>query len=189
MSVLRTSFALVLAVATGPAWAHTGMSPTGGFGAGLAHPLGGIDHALAMVAVGLIAAAAGGRALWAVPASFVGMMGLGSLAGSAGLTLPAVELAITLSTVAFGVILALGRPWPVGFAAALVGIFAVFHGHTHGAEMPAGVDFAPYGLGFSMATTGLIAGGIGLGLAARLRPALVRWGGAAAAATAIIHAI
>lgn len=144
--------------------AHTGVGYAGGFAHGLMHPLLGIDHVLAMVAAGLIAANLGGRALWAVPLSFVSLMMVGGGLGVAGIGIPHVELGIALSVTVFGAAVALRRPWPVPAAMALVSAFAVFHGHAHGAEMPESVSVATYALGFILATGILHGVGLTLGL-------------------------
>jgi len=175
--------ALGLLVAT-PALAHPGHE-TGGLAHGFLHPLGGPDHVLAMVAVGLIAARIGGRALVLVPAAFLAMMALGGAAGAMGWHLPHVETGIALSVLVLGLVLALGMVPPVAGAMALVGAFAVFHGFAHGAEMPDAASGLAYGLGFLAATALLHAAGLGLGLAARrldTRPALRVAGAALAAA-------
>ena len=178
---------LALVIAT-PAWAHPGHEAgglAGGLAQGFLHPLGGLDHVLAMVAVGLIAARIGGRALLLVPASFLAMMAVGGAAGAAGLTLPHVETGIALSVVVLGAVLALGAVPPVAGAMGLVGAFAVFHGLAHGAEMPGAASGLAYGLGFLAATALLHAAGLGLGLAAAHRttgPALRVAGAALAAA-------
>jgi len=164
---------LGLPIAT-PAWAHPGHE-AGGLAQGFLHPLGGLDHVLAMVAVGLIAARIGGRALLLVPASFLGMMAVGGAAGAAGSSLPYVETGIALSVVVLGAVLALGAVPPVAGAMALVGAFAVFHGFAHGAEMPGVASGLAYGLGFLAATALLHAAGLGLGLAARRLDARPVW--------------
>ncbi|HEX3538237.1 MAG TPA: HupE/UreJ family protein [Stellaceae bacterium] len=146
------------------AQAHTGVGDTGGFVHGFAHPISGIDHVLAMVAVGLLAAQLGGRALWMVPASFVSMMVVGGVLGVIGIGLPFVEIGIGLSVVVLGLAIAVGLHLPTVAAMALVGFFAVFHGHAHGAEMPETASGFAYGVGFILATAALHAAGIGLGL-------------------------
>ncbi|MFE1601573.1 HupE/UreJ family protein [Methylobacterium sp. ID0610] len=154
------------------ALAHPGHVEAAGFPHGFAHPLGGADHVLAMLAVGLLAALRGGRALWAVPAAFLGMMILGGALGVAGIGLPFVETGIGLSIVAFGLAAAFGLGLPVAALAALVGAFAVFHGYAHGAEMPETASGLGYGAGFVAATALLHGAGLGLGLVAgRLRAA------------------
>ena len=142
----------ILALSPGLASAHTGMAHGAGFFHGIAHPVGGLDHVLAMLAVGVFAFVLGGRALWLVPLSFVGAMVAGFGLGIAQIQLPFVELAIALSIVAIGAAAALGRPMPVGAAMALVGTFAVFHGHAHGAEMAESADGLTFALGFITAT-------------------------------------
>jgi urease accessory protein len=170
---------LALLIAT-PAFAHTGHGDVSGFSHGFTHPIGGLDHVLAMVAVGLFASTLGGRALWAVPAAFVGMMLVGGALGMTGIDIPAVELGITLSIIVIGAAAALGRSWPVPAAMALVGAFALFHGHAHGVEMPAESGAFGFAAGFALATALLHAMGLALGLVVR-RPQIVRLAGAATA--------
>ena len=150
----------ILVLSPGLAFAHTGIDHSAGFFHGLAHPVGGLDHVLAMVAVGVFAFVLGGRALWLVPLSFVSAMVVGFALGVAQVQMPFVELAIALSSVAIGGAAAMGRPMPAGAAMALVGIFAVFHGHAHGAEMTATADGFSYALGFSTATALLHLAGV-----------------------------
>jgi urease accessory protein len=164
--------AIVAALAVGgfaaPALAHTGVSATTGLGHawahGFLHPLGGFDHVLAMVAVGLYAAQLGGRSLWLLPAAFVGTMAVGGLLGYVGAPVPMVEQGIGLSVVAMGIAIALGLRLPTLVATILVAVFALVHGHAHGSE---GAEFAPflsYAAGFVAATAILHAAGIALGL-------------------------
>ena len=158
---MRALLALLLIAVPTAALAHTGHGDTSGFFHGFMHPIGGLDHVLAMVAVGVFAYVLGGKALWLVPLSFVGMMAVGFLLGVGKVDVPFVELGIALSSIIIGGVAALGRPMPVIGAMALVGVFAVFHGHAHGAEMPvdaAGLEFAA---GFIVATAMLHAVGIG----------------------------
>lgn len=156
-------FFLALALAAPSiAQAHPGLHMHG-FGDGLAHPLTGLDHLLAMIAVGFWAASLGGMARWLVPGAFVSVMILGALAGVAGLQLPNVEYAIAASVVALGLIVALDVKVPVAAAAALVGLFAAFHGFAHGAEAPAGESFVLFGAGFVLMTALLHGVGLGLG--------------------------
>jgi urease accessory protein len=143
--------------------AHPGHEGAG-FVHGLIHPLGGLDHILAMVAVGLFAARLGGRALWLVPASFVTTMALAGAVGMTGFALPHVEAGIALSILVLGAALAFDMTMPVAAAMALVAFLAVFHGYAHGAEMPESVSGLAYGGGFLAATAALHAAGIGLGL-------------------------
>jgi urease accessory protein len=143
------------------ALAHTGHGDTSGFLHGFLHPIGGIDHILAMVAVGVFAYVLGGKALWLVPLSFVLMMAVGFLLGIGQVDVPFVELGIALSSVVIGGAAALGRPMPVVAAMSLVGVFAIFHGHAHGAEMPVDASGLEYAAGFIVATALLHAAGIG----------------------------
>lgn len=164
--MLRSLPRLALIAATlapGVALAHTGVGDAGGFVHGFAHPIGGLDHVLAMVLVGLFAWQLGGRALWLVPAAFVAVMALGGGLGVAGIDVPFVETGIALSVVVLGAAVALGVRAPVAMAMALAGIFAVFHGHAHGAEMPETVAGMTYGLGFLLGTALLHAAGIAIG--------------------------
>ena len=147
------------------AHAHTGAGSTQGFFHGFQHPMVGLDHLLAMVAVGLWAAQLGGRALWVVPASFVGVRTLGGIAGMAGWNLPMVETGILLSVLLLGILVTFAVRLPVWAGALLVGVFALFHGHAHGAEMPENIPGWLYAVGFLAATAALHASGIGAGLA------------------------
>ena len=146
------------------AQAHTGVGDTNGFAHGFLHPIGGIDHVLVMVAVGLFAVHLGGRALWLVPLSFVSMMIIGGALGMAGVELPFVGIGIGLSVVILGIAVAFGVNLPTVAAMAMVGLFAIFHGHAHGAEMPESVSGLGYAAGFVIATATLHVCGIGLGL-------------------------
>jgi urease accessory protein len=145
------------------AFAHTGVGPAGGFGAGFMHPLGGFDHILAMVAVGVLAARLGGRAIWMVPGAFLAMMAVG---GVTQIHVPFVETGIAVSVIVLGLVVAFRWTLPVAAASALAGLFAVFHGHAHGTEMLAGATGVTYALGFLLATAALHAAGIGLGYGA-----------------------
>jgi urease accessory protein len=184
---MRAIVSLLVAIAVlipTAAFAHPGHGPELGVIAGFLHPLTGLDHILCMVAVGVFAFVLGGRALWLVPLSFVGMMIVGFLLGANGVNLPYVELAIGLSSVVIGAVAAWGRPMPVGAATALVGAFAVFHGHAHGAEMPQNAGGLEFALGFVAATTLLhisgVAGALGVAkLAGRYGRPLARIAGVA----------
>ncbi len=181
--------ALLLLVVSGNAAAHTGIGPTAGLGAGFGHPLLGVDHLLAMVAVGLWASVAGGRALWLVPIAFVGTMLAGGALALFGIPLPGVELMIALSVVVLGSAVLARARLPVAAAMGVAALFAVFHGHAHGAEMPAGASGLLYGLGFAAATASLHAVGVGVGITARrfaAEPALRLGGGAVALAGFLI---
>lgn len=182
-TILSSLFAIVVLVPAA-ALAHTGHGEAGGLAHGFAHPISGLDHVLAMIAVGLLAGQLGGRAPWLVPAAFVGVMAVGGALGVAGFALPAVEIGIALSVVVLGAAVAFRLRAPIALAMALVSVFAVFHGYAHGAEMPAGVAGLVYGMGFMTATALLHGAGIGLGaLAARVATArkglLIRTAGGA----------
>ncbi|MBB2972074.1 HupE/UreJ family protein [Mesorhizobium sp. RMAD-H1] len=156
------STAILTLVAT-PALAHLNPAEHGSFAAGFSHPLFGPDHILAMVAVGLWAALLGGRALWLVPAAFVATMMAGFMLALAGAPLPFVEPVILASVVAIGLLAAIALKVPTPAAMAMVGFFALFHGHAHGGEMGS-AGAAAYGLGFALATAILHVAGIGIGL-------------------------
>jgi urease accessory protein len=161
---MQTLLALLLALTPSVAFAHVGIGGTNGIAHGFAHPVSGLDHVLAMGAVGLFAAHLGGRALWLVPLSFVAMMASGGALGIAGLALPGVEIGIGLSVVVLGIVVATQANPPVVVAMALVGFFAIFHGQVHGAEMPEAMSGLAYGAGFILATALLHALGVGAGL-------------------------
>jgi urease accessory protein len=161
---LRALLAIALLFASTFAHAHTGVGDTNGFAHGFAHPISGLDHVLVMVAVGLFAAHLGGRALWLVPLSFVSMMIVGGVFGMTGVELPFVETGIGLSIVILGVAVAFGLRLPTVAAMAMVGLFAIFHGRTHGAEMPESASGFEYAVGFVIATVMLHACGIGIGI-------------------------
>jgi urease accessory protein len=164
MRALTSLLALSLIALPTAAFAHTGAGDANGFVHGFMHPVGGIDHILAMVAVGVFAFVLGGCALWLVPLAFVGMMAVGFLLGIGQVDVPFVELGIALSSVVIGGAAALGRPMPVAAAMGLVGVFAIFHGHAHGTEMPADGGGLTYALGFMAATALLHAAGIAAAL-------------------------
>lgn len=159
---MRARALLTLALIALPtaAFAHPGHGDTAGLLSGFMHPVGGIDHILAMVAVGIFAFVLGGRALFLEPLAFVGMMVAGFALGVSGINLPFVELGIALSSIVIGAAAAWGKPMPVAAAMSLVGAFAVFHGHAHGAEMPANAAGVEYALGFLLATALLHLSGI-----------------------------
>jgi urease accessory protein len=162
MRFLYCALAIVLSV---PALAHTGLGDTHGFAHGFIHPTSGVDHVLAMVAVGIFAAQLGGRALWLVPLTFVAMMAIAGSIGMAGIAIPCIEIGIGLSVVGLGAAIAFGLSIPVLAAMSLVGLFAMFHGHAHGAEMPETASGIAYAAGFVAATVLLHALGVGLGRA------------------------
>jgi urease accessory protein len=151
------------AASAAPAFAHLNPQEHGSFMAGFSHPLFGLDHILVMVAVGLWAAQIGGRAMGAVPAAFVAMMALGFGLAVAGVSLPFVEPVILASVVALGLLVAMAVRLDPAVSAAIVAVFALFHGHAHGGEL--GVAGAlPFATGFVIATALLHVAGIALGL-------------------------
>jgi urease accessory protein len=154
--------ALAFALMPTAALAHPGHD-VHGLVHGFAHPFGGFDHLIAMVAVGLYAWQLGGRALWLVPATFVAVMAAAGALGIAGMPLPGVEIGIAASVIVLGAIVALRVKMPVAIAAALVGVFAVFHGHAHGTEMPLDASGVAFAAGFLAATALLHVAGIALG--------------------------
>lgn len=177
---LRPAVAAGLALAAGSAAAHTGEHTVSGFVSGFTHPFAGLDHLLAMVAVGLWAVQQGGRALWAVPMAFVlAMLAGGALAGWGG-TLPHIETGIAASVLVLGLAVAIGRHVPLAFGVATVAGFALFHGYAHGLEMPQAAAPALYGLGFVAATVALHAAGIAGALVGRHA---IRFAGAVIAAS------
>jgi urease accessory protein len=164
--VRSLALAVALALAAAPAYAHGG-DMTGGFLGGIAHPLFGPDHIVAMVAVGLWGAFLGAPAIWLLPVTFPLVMAFGGVLGILGVLLPGVEIGIAVSAVVLGLMVALATRPPLWIAAVLVGAFAIFHGHAHGAELPAGADAVAYSLGFVIATGMLHLCGIALGFLAR----------------------
>jgi len=145
-----------------PALGHIGVAQTDSFASGIAHPLHGADHVLAMLAVGLWGVLAGGRAIWVWPMAFVATMLAGFIAATLGLQMPFVEPAIWSSIIILGLLVALAIKAPVWLGAAMTGLFAFFHGHVHGTEAVSG-SLIPYAAGFALATAGLLAAGIWLG--------------------------
>ena len=176
---------------TNTALAHTGVDHGYSFFAGLSHPFTGLDHMLAMVSVGLWAGLNGGRALWAWPAAFVGVMLLGGALGVAGVTLPLVESGILASVVVLGLLVLGAFRLPVAAGAALVALFALLHGHAHGTELPAEGAAVSYFLGFALATAALHALGLGIAFvsASDRGRLIVRGAGALVAAAGVALAI
>ena len=160
----RTIVLTVLCLFAGTASAHTGNHTVTGFSSGLTHPLLGLDHLLAMIAIGLWAAQQGGRALWAVPAAFVGAMLTGGGIALAGLSLPHVETGIAASVLVLGLLIATRRQWAVKAGMAIAAGFALFHGYAHGLEMPQAASAVLYALGFVLASVFLH----GIGIAGSL---------------------
>jgi len=174
----RTLLLAALCLFAGTASAHPG-HPAAGFAGGLAHPLLGLDHLLAMIAIGLWAGQQGGRAVWAVPAAFVGAMTLGGALAWSGFGLPHVETAIALSVLVLGLLIATRRQWSITAGMTLAATFALFHGYAHGLEMPQAASPAGYALGFVLATAFLHGVGIAGSRIGRLATRLAGMGIAA----------
>jgi urease accessory protein len=155
---------LAALAAPASAWAHTNAMEAAGFLSGVHHPISGWDHVLAMIAVGLWGAQLGSPAMWLLPVTFPIVMALGAMLGLLGIPLSGVEIGIALSAIVLGaMVLAEKRP-ALWVAAGIVGFFAIFHGHAHGTELPAGQSGLLYSMGFVMATGCLHGVGIGIGL-------------------------
>lgn len=187
MTRLLPFLALPLVALAGPAEAHTFGAGGAGLTQGFLHPLGGWDHLLAMLAVGVWASQLGGRAIWAAPAAFVGGLLFGAILGMAGVELVAVETGILASLVVVGLLIALAVQLPLPAGLVLVACFGLVHGHAHGTELPETAAPALYALGFVSASVLLHLAGVGLGLAARrwALPLLPRLGGGAVAAAGL----
>lgn len=155
--------ALAAAALPAAAYAHPAIGEAAGFSHGFAHPISGLDHVLAMVMVGVFAFQLGGRATWLVPTTFVLVMAVGGVLGATGVNIPFVETGIALSVVVLGAIVALNVKAPLAATLGVIGLFAIFHGHAHGAEMPENAAGAAYAAGFMIATALLHAAGLTLG--------------------------
>jgi urease accessory protein len=164
-----------------PAWAHEQAGQAAGFLTGMLHPLSGLDHVLAMVAVGLWGAQLGAPAIWLLPVTFPLVMAFGGFLGLLGVPLPGVEIGIALSAILLGTMVATQARPPLWLAAAVVGFFAIFHGHAHGTELPAGGSGLLYSIGFVIVTGLLHATGIAIGLIHRWQKGRIALRGAGAA--------
>lgn len=178
---------LTLAPALGHPIHGTGQSSSGGLATGFMHPLLGVDHLLAMLALGLWAGQLGRKFLWTLPAVFPALMGVGAAVALAGVGMPAVEPMIAASVLALGLAVALRLSLPAMPVILAAGVFGLFHGHAHGAELPAGTGQAGYVIGFLVATLLLHVAGAAIGRMA-VRPGrgrglshLVQVGGSAVA--------
>jgi len=159
-----------IAVSTpGPVFAHETTGVGAGFLSGFTHPLTGLDHVLAMVAVGIWGTQLGRPAIWLLPVAFPVVMSLGGVSGIRGVPLPGVEIGIAASAVVLGLMIVFSARVPIGMAAAIVGTFALFHGHAHGTEIPRAADPLAFGVGFVLVTGLLHAAGIGIGVIERWR--------------------
>jgi len=191
---MRRSFKLLSLAAAATAGfstaalAHVGDHSHMSFTEGLLHPFSGIDHVLAMVAVGLWASQLGGRALWLLPLIFPAVMAVGAALGLSGVTLPWVEIGIAGSVMVLGAVVALALRPSLAISIPLIGAFALLHGYSHGVELPASASALSYGAGFIAATLMLHMIGIGLGLAAARIPVrfVARTAGGAIAALGVV---
>ncbi|MDH3332070.1 MAG: HupE/UreJ family protein [Desulfobulbaceae bacterium] len=146
------------------AWAHVGSGEAGGFVTGLQHPISGLDHVIAMLAVGLWGAQLGNPALWLLPVVFPMMMAGGGCLGLLRIPLPGVEVGIAVSAIVLGLMVLAEARLKIYLAMVIVAFFAIFHGHAHGTELPAGQSGLLYSIGFVAATGCLHAVGIAIGL-------------------------
>lgn len=167
--VRATAIAVFVFLCAQTALAHPQKGEAVGFLTGFRHPISGLDHVLAMVAVGLWGAQLGAPAIWVLPVAFPMVMAFGGMLGLMGVPLPGTEYGIALSAILLGAAIVFEVRPPLGVAAALVGVFAIFHGHAHGTELPAGQSALLYSMGFVIATGCLHALGIGIGT-------VYRWG-------------
>jgi urease accessory protein len=150
-------------------FAHTGHDALG-FATGFTHPVFGLDHLLAMLSVGILSAQMGGRAIWTVPLTFVSLMLVGGVFGMLGIPFFSVEIAIALSVLLLGILIASNKKFPLFITMAGVGFFALFHGHAHGGEMPGSAQPALYALGFVLGTSLIHLLGVFLGWVATRQP-------------------
>jgi len=149
------------------AFAHVERGQATGFIIGLQHPWSGLDHVLAMIAVGIWGAQLGNPAMWLLPVTFPMVMSMGAMMGLLGIPLPGIEIGIALSAILLGAMV-VGEVRPkLIIAALMVSFFAIFHGHAHGTELPVGQSGMLYSMGFVIATGCLHGIGIALGLAHR----------------------
>ena len=169
---LAAAILATVALNTSPALAHSVGSATG-FTAGFLHPPSGLDHLLAMVSVGIWGAELGPPAIWLLPIAFPLMMALGGALGVVGIPLPAGELVIALSVVTLGALVAWARRLPISVAVAVVGVFALAHGHAHGVELPGAADALAFTIGFVVSTGLLHLAGIAIGVLARWRSGML----------------
>lgn len=189
MKTIRTIIpAFLLSVFLFPEAASAHLVGGNGLASGLTHPLFGLDHLLAMVAVGIISVRVGGSAVWKVPVAFVSFMVLGGMLSLLGFPLSGAEFGIAMSVLLFGVMIAVSGRLSMTWAFAAVSFFALFHGHAHGTEMPSIANPAWYAVGFVLSTAFLHAGGVLLGLAARrirLVSGVLRFAGAGMSAAGL----
>ena len=165
----RILIALLAIVLLAPvsAWAHVESGQAGGFLSGISHPVSGLDHVLAMVAVGLWGAQLGAPAMWMLPVAFPMMMAFGGMLGLMGIPVPGIEVGIAVSGIVLGALILVEKKMPLFAALLIVAFFAIFHGHAHGTELEAGQNAMLYSLGFVLCTGTLHGLGIAMGLVHR----------------------
>ena len=190
LSIAKILSSTVFLLASGAALAHPIHEHASSFMAGFYHPVGGFDHLLAMLAIGLWAASLGGRALWAIPTVFVITMLAGGGLAVAGLSVPFVEQGILLSVIVLGALVLFAKRLPTAVCVATAGAFALFHGAAHGMEMPLNANGLQYALGFALATAGLHVVGLGFGqwMAKMGAPLMTRIGGSVIAIAGLVLA-
>jgi urease accessory protein len=176
-AITKLLTAIFLFGTSSAAFAHPGHDVSG-LAAGLMHPFSGLDHLLAMVAVGLWAAQGstgkrGGRKIWLLPATFMTMLAVGAATAMHWQSLPLVEAGIATSVLALGLLIALSMQLPASFSVAITALFGLLHGYAHGLELPESAAPAAYALGFLAATATLHLSGIAMGVATRDRHALL----------------
>jgi len=179
---------LALVGSSAPVHAHVQTGEASGFLTGVGHPVSGLDHVVAMIAVGLWGAQLDAPALWLLPVTFPMMMALGGLVGLLGVALPGLEVGIAASAVVLGLVVMFALRPPLAVAVALVAVFAIFHGHAHGTELPPGQSALLYSMGFVVATGCLHGVGIAIGVIHRWRwgQTLLRAVGAVVALAGIV---
>jgi urease accessory protein len=174
-----------------PALAHEERGKAIGLLAGLKHPVSGLDHVLAMIAVGMWGAQLGAPAVWVLPVAFPMVMAFGAALGVLGVAIPGIEVGIALSAMVLGAMVFLEAKPPLPVAALIVGVFAIFHGHAHGTELPLGASGLLYSIGFVVATGCLHGVGIGIGTVHRWPKGRIalRLGGAAVALSGVVFLV
>lgn len=163
LNTLKMGLVALVAAIPALASAHPGHEHASSFMTGFMHPMVGLDHLLAMLAIGLWGASLGGRALWAVPVAFVATMLFGGGLVIAGVQIPFIEQGIALSVILIGALLVSAVRFPIVASISIAGLFAVFHGAAHGVEIPLHTNAMEYGLGFAAATLALHIVGLGFG--------------------------
>lgn len=181
ITAIRLLAPSLLLLMPGLASAHILPGTSHGFQDGLIHPWSGMDHLLAMFAVGLWAAQYRGRAIWQIPLAFVTVMVLGGILGIAGAFIPGFDAAIAISVLALGALIATKTSLAPNLGMMVVGAFALFHGYAHGHEMPASASALPFSIGFILSTVTLHCLGLSAGAALRNQPRAMRLAGAAIA--------